>query len=162
MTISIPEQLDATRLLTPDQFEGVARTVRDNNPGMEGALAQRIVTEALKYVAVCAPAPTVPLRPSRVVDEGWHALILHTALYADLCTRLGRFVHHYPEAPDATRHDPGALARTVKAIKSAGYPVDAPLWGGPSDSGITVAAGCEHSDPGQCGQVPDCGNTGPN
>lgn len=56
--------------------------MRDNNPDMNDATAQRIVTEALKFVAAAAQFPTVKITPSNVVDEGWHALILHT-----YCTR---------------------------------------------------------------------------
>lgn len=91
---------DARTLLTPDGFGGVVATVRDNNPDLPDATARRIVVEALKFVAAAAQFPTVKITPSNVVDEGWHALILHTDLYKKLCDRLGRFVHHWPERPD--------------------------------------------------------------
>ncbi|WP_078966665.1 phage major capsid protein [Streptomyces sp. WM6378] len=72
-----------------------AATVTDNNPDMDEATAERIATEALKYVAAAAQFPTVHIQPSKVVDEGWHALILHTQLYAKLCEGLGHFVNHW-------------------------------------------------------------------
>ncbi|WP_246337916.1 hypothetical protein [Streptomyces harbinensis] len=68
-------------LLTPAAFEGVVATVIDNNPGMEERTAERIVTEALKFVEAAARFPNDNITPSNVVDEGWHALILHTHLY---------------------------------------------------------------------------------
>ncbi|MFE9372504.1 glycine-rich domain-containing protein [Streptomyces sp. NPDC006711] len=98
---------------------------------MSEATAERIVTEALKYVAAAAKFPTVPIQPSKVVDEGWHALILHTRLYARLCEGLGHFVNHFPERPGPERHDPNVLTRTVALLEQAGFTVDAELWTGP-------------------------------
>ncbi|MFI1676542.1 glycine-rich domain-containing protein [Streptomyces sp. NPDC020607] len=141
-------------LLTPDGFGGVVATVRDNNPDMPDATAQRIVVEALKFVAAAAQFPTVKITPSNVVDEGWHALILHTNLYAKLCERLGRFVHHWPERPDEERHDLHALTRTVALIEQAGYSVDGELWTGPTKALVAVAANCSHTPkPGGCGPI---------
>ncbi|CAM5336369.1 putative protein OS=Streptomyces rimosus subsp. rimosus (strain ATCC / DSM 40260 / JCM 4667 / NRRL 2234) OX=1265868 GN=SRIM_028980 PE=4 SV=1 [Streptomyces rimosus subsp. rimosus] len=129
---------DVRALLTPAAFGGVVATVIDNNPGMDEATATRIVAEALKFVDAAATFPTVKITPSRVVDEGWHALILHTAPYATVCERLGRFVHHYPERPDPGRHDPHALTRTAALIEQAGHSVDGELWTGPAKA----SSGC--------------------
>ncbi|MFI9645983.1 hypothetical protein ACIHAA_06750 [Streptomyces sp. NPDC052040] len=60
------------------------------------------------------------MAPSRIVDEGWHALILHTAMYAELCERLGSFVHHYP-GYDPTHYDPPVLDRTREKITALGW-----------------------------------------
>ncbi|SHL60752.1 hypothetical protein SAMN05216268_105238 [Streptomyces yunnanensis] len=157
-----PEVSSARGLLAPEAFPGVVDTILDNNPGMERDVAEQIVAEALKFVAACARFPGERLRPSRVVDEGWHALILHTGVYAGLCRSLHRFVHHVPERPDTTRHSPGALARTQEAIKAAGYEPDPLMWTGPADGTIPVAATCEHSEPPPAGCGADCSNTGPN
>ncbi|WKX68632.1 hypothetical protein [Streptomyces sp. XD-27] len=115
-------------LLAPDAFRGVVATVMDNNPGMEEPMAGRVVEEALKFVAAAAKFPTAPLRPSRMVDEGWHALILHTALYAELCARLGQFVHHYPDGPGTPDHAPDGHLGTVALIEEAGFSADKELW----------------------------------
>ncbi|MFF1381013.1 glycine-rich domain-containing protein [Streptomyces sp. NPDC058308] len=145
---------DARALLTPDGFEGVVATVRDNNLDMPDATAQRIVVEALKFVAAAAQFPKAKITPSNVVDEGWHALILHTNLYTKLCERLGRFVDHWPERPDEERHDPHALTRTVALIEQAGYGVDGELWTGPTRALVAVAANCSHTPkPGGCGPI---------
>ncbi|GAA3374758.1 hypothetical protein [Streptomyces racemochromogenes] len=145
---------DARSLITAEEFEGVAATVRDNNPDMAPADAERIVEEALKFVAAAAARPG-GMRPSRTVDEGWHALILHTRVYARVCASLGRFVHHIPERPDPTRHDPSALDRTQANIVAAGFTVDRTLWLAPI-KGMPVAAGCEHSQ--NCGDGECSGN----
>ncbi|MEU7182410.1 MULTISPECIES: glycine-rich domain-containing protein [Streptomyces] len=145
---------DARTLLTPAGFESVAATVTDNNPDMADATAERIVTEALKYVAAAAQFPTVYIQPSKVVDEGWHALILHTQLYARLCEGLGHFVNHFPERPGPERHDPNVLTRTVALIEQAGFTVDSELWTGPAKPLVGVAANCSHTPvPGGCGPI---------
>lgn len=130
--------------LTRDQLDAVITTVLDNNPGMERDLAARIVAEGIKFVVAGAKSPTKALAPSRVVDEGWHALILHTQLYADLCARHGRFVHHHP-GYDPENFDPNILARTQETIELSGYTIDVELWAGPRDGRIPVAANCQHS-----------------
>ncbi|BCK67168.1 hypothetical protein Srufu_011210 [Streptomyces libani subsp. rufus] len=132
-------------LISPAAYLSVAGTVQDNNPGMDGAMAQRIADEGLKFVATCAATPDAPLAPSRVVDEGWHALILHTKVYEKLCASLGEFVHHYP-GYDPDNYDPTVLERTQDAIRTRGYDVDEELWRAPSDDElISVTAKCQHS-----------------
>ncbi|MEK8172247.1 hypothetical protein NKH77_32090 [Streptomyces sp. M19] len=145
---------DVIGLLHSDERAAVARTVRDNNPGMSQEMAERIVDEATKFVAVCAKNPHERLRPSRVVDEGWHALILHTALYTDFCRIFGRFVHHTPESPDPARHDPDALTRTQEHIVASGFTVDDALWLAPTDETIPVAASCSHGPGSPEGRAP--------
>lgn len=138
--------VSARALLTDAQFNDVRATILDNNPGMEPDLAGRILTDALAFVATAARNPRRGIAPSRVVDEGWHALILHTALYERLCQSLGLFVHHLPERPDPARHNPATDERTIDLIRQTGYTVDLELWAGPEDNRIAVAAKCKHSD----------------
>ncbi|MFB7930441.1 glycine-rich domain-containing protein [Streptomyces sp. NPDC056039] len=133
-------------LITDKQFDSCRRTVMDANPSMTEELAGRIVEEGLKFVAVCSRNPGVGLAPSRIVDEGWHALILHTAIYTDLCQSLGgEFVHHFP-GYDPTNYDPPILDRTREKITELGWDVDTQLWGPPSDETLaSVAAKCQHA-----------------
>ncbi|WP_032919159.1 hypothetical protein [Streptomyces rimosus] len=135
-------------LISAAAHVSIVSTVKDNNPGMDVPTAARITDESLKFVSACAAEPDAPLAPSRVVDEGWHALILHTAVYEDLCTSLGRRVHHYPGyAPE--NYDPAILERTQDAIRAVGYDVDLDLWGPPAGAELdTVAAQCRHAPPG--------------
>ncbi|MFD9368762.1 glycine-rich domain-containing protein [Streptomyces sp. NPDC060020] len=145
---------NARALLTDAQFSGVLATVLDNNPGMDLTMGSRIVVEALKFVAAASRFPTVRIAPTREVDEGWHALILHTHLYQSLTTRLGRMVHHFPERPDPSRHDPDVLTRTVALIEQAGYTPDPELWLAPAKALVSVAANCSHTPvPGGCGPI---------
>ncbi|MFI8104847.1 glycine-rich domain-containing protein [Streptomyces sp. NPDC086023] len=160
-TTATTTSLDARRLISPAEFEGVVATVLDNNEGMAPADAERITEEAIKFVATAARGRG-GMRPSRTVDEGWHALILHTRVYAALCRRVGRFVHHIPERPDPTRHDPSALEATQARITAAGYEVDRTLWLGPSNGSVPVAAGCEHTSCGDSNCEANCSETHPN
>jgi hypothetical protein len=138
-------------VLASAEFDGVVRTVLDNNPGMPRDTAARIVSEALKFVVAGARFPGLALAPSRVVDEGWHALILHTRLYATLCGRHGGFVHHTP-GYDPTHFDPSILDRTRFAIARAGYETDPALWRSPADRTVGVAASCQHAP--ECAILP--------
>ncbi|MEH0445404.1 hypothetical protein QA811_17530 [Streptomyces sp. B21-102] len=139
----------ARMLITDEEFASCRNTVMDGNPAMAEEMAGRIVEEGLKFVAACSRNPGVGLAPSRIVDEGWHALILHTATYADLCQRLGgTFVHHYP-GWDPTNYDPPILDRTREKITDLGWEADPQLWGPPTDETlVSVAAKCQHA--------PDC------
>ncbi|AOP45677.1 hypothetical protein [Streptomyces lydicus] len=68
----------ARKLLTDDQFVAVRSTVQTDNPDITAEDAAAVVTEALAFVATCVLFPAASLVPSRMVDAGWHALILHT------------------------------------------------------------------------------------
>ncbi|MFF9199941.1 glycine-rich domain-containing protein [Streptomyces sp. NPDC014779] len=160
-TTTSPAVRDAASLLSRTEFDGVTATVLGNNKGMSEADARRIVEEALKFVAAAAQFPG-GMRPSKTVDEGWHALILHTRVYQQLCRNLGRFVHHVPERPDPTRHDPTALERTQARIVEAGYEVDRTLWLGPSNGSVPVAASCEHAGCGDANCEANCSDAHPN
>ncbi|GAA2959635.1 hypothetical protein GCM10020227_28560 [Streptomyces flavovirens] len=146
--MSVPMPVIARGLIRDERFASCRDTVVDANPAMSVELAARVVEEALKFVAACSRNPGVGLAPSRVVDEGWHALILHTAVYAELCDELGSFVHHFP-GYDPTTYDPDVLNRTRHLIGELGYTADPELWGPPTDElAASVAAKCQHA--------PDC------
>ncbi|WP_259316710.1 hypothetical protein [Kitasatospora xanthocidica] len=126
-------------------LDSVVATVLGNNDGMALTMAQRIVREAVAFVVTGALRPTQAMAPSRIVDEGWHALVLHTKVYAELCGRFGRFVHHSPGF-DPDNFDPDILERTQEAIKAAGFDVDEELWRAPGDEDlVSVAANCQHA-----------------
>ncbi|MGW4652525.1 glycine-rich domain-containing protein [Kitasatospora sp. NPDC004289] len=141
-----PGPMAPDALLGQATLASVTNTVLDANPGMTTTMAGRIVSQALAFVATAATAPHHRgMAPSRIVDEGWHALIVHTEAYAELCSRLGRFIHHTPGwSPDL--YDPNILEYTQDLIRAAGYDVDAELWRAPHDTGlVSVAAQCQHA-----------------
>jgi hypothetical protein len=133
------------RELIGGHFGNVRKTVLDANPHMSEDMAGRIVDEGIKFVAACAQNPDVGMAPSRVVDEGWHALLLHSALYGELCDRFGSFVHHYP-GWDPSHYDPAILDRTRELIARAGFDIDPDLWGPPGEGfPASVSAKCQHA-----------------
>ncbi|MFJ2646067.1 glycine-rich domain-containing protein [Streptomyces sp. NPDC087420] len=136
---------DAKSLLTADQFAGVRATVMDANSGMAASLAGRIVEQAVAFVATSARFPEARIAPSPVVDEGWHALVLDTQLYATLCEAVGGFVHHYPQGPEPSGYDPELTAYTLTVMTNAGYGPDMDLWQGPGANEIAVGATTWHT-----------------
>jgi hypothetical protein len=124
----------ARSLVGDEEFSHVVATVFGDNEGMEQRAAERIVEEALKFVATCAATNGQGMRPSRAVDKGWHALILHTHTYERLCSRLGRFVHHRLDKPASAGARTEALDRTQELMAQAGYEPDRTLWLQPSGS----------------------------
>ncbi|NUP53424.1 MAG: hypothetical protein HOW97_39805 [Catenulispora sp.] len=132
-------------LVSEATFDSVVSTVLDNNAGMAVNMAERIVTEAIAFVVTGARTPRLAMAPSRTVDEGWHAFIVHTEAYAELCAREGAFVHHSPGF-DPENFDPDILEQTQDAIRAAGFKVDPELWRPPTDDSIvSVAANCQHA-----------------
>lgn len=134
MTTSL--KTSALDLITPEQARAVAALViRDNPEITDQAAALSIVDEALKFVAAAAKHPADPkVRPSRRVDMGWHALILHTVIYVQLCQQLGRFVHHVPEGPETRRVVSVTQDDTIEVIREMGYEPNMDLWGGVGDA----------------------------
>lgn len=152
---------NARALLSDAEFDAVTATVMDNNQGMDYPMAGRIIEQALAFVATAARYRTARIAPSRVVDEGWHALLLHTDTYAALCDRLGGFVHHYPERPDPQRQTQQIIDRTTALIEEVGHAVDYDLWRLPTNELVSVAADCGHTPPGGCAPIGPTPRPGP-
>jgi hypothetical protein len=106
-----------------------ARVAAEEN--LPGPRAERVMEQALAFLAACALHPGAGLSPSQQVDPGWHAFLTYTREYAAFCERVaGRFIHHVPtDTPGAAITDPAAaIGATVAAMRAAGLPVDAELW----------------------------------
>ncbi|MCG8917511.1 hypothetical protein L6E12_17140 [Actinokineospora sp. PR83] len=121
---------------------------------MDRSLAERVVDQALAFLAACAVNTADPLAPSELVDVGWHTFILHTRDYAQFCHRIaGRFIHHVPTS-EYDRNADGdnaraTLVRTVEAIERTGLALDEDLWS-TSGSKCQKCSGCHngcHDDP---------------
>ncbi|MFJ3633886.1 hypothetical protein [Streptomyces sp. NPDC090112] len=118
----------ARGLLSADDFTIVTATLARRHPELGRAAAEQRIVEALRFVATMARGGGDGLVPSGPVDAGWHALIGNTAIYAELCARLGTFVHHYPDVTGAGAPAPGWRKRTTAAIEAAGFDVRRELW----------------------------------
>ncbi|HVK24272.1 MAG TPA: hypothetical protein VM677_23200 [Actinokineospora sp.] len=103
----------------------VARLVREGKHRQGRAVL--IVDQTLAFLGACAVNTGEPLSPSPLVDEGWHAFVLHTREYAEFCRMIaGRFLHHRPS--DEPRFGTDHLDRSKRAIHRAGYLVRDELW----------------------------------
>ncbi|MGI5369713.1 glycine-rich domain-containing protein [Streptomyces iakyrus] len=121
---------DPRRLLGAEMRETLASNMLDKFPQLTPEKADRGVGQMLAFLAACAYADR-PLSPSPLVDDFWHAFLLHTQAYREFCeTKFGRFLDHQPGFLDRAEHGGGKAlrARTVDAITLAGYEIDLEFW----------------------------------
>ncbi|MGW2547644.1 glycine-rich domain-containing protein [Kitasatospora sp. NPDC001574] len=96
--------------------------------GAPAQYADRIVDQALAFLATVAEQEGRPLVPSAAVDFGVHAFVLHTRDYSEWCERFaGRFIHHNPR-PERGGRERADLGRTIEAMEDAGFAVDLKVW----------------------------------
>ncbi|MGW6732703.1 glycine-rich domain-containing protein [Streptomyces sp. NPDC055013] len=139
---------DPKAYVTPDVWEReVALLLR--NPENTRELAEAKFGQAIAYLVTCGENPDLLMGPSEQVDEAWHSFMLDSIPYHHFTSRhFGRYIHHVPELAgvavgvlcltddEVTRdgHEPRTggplvLERTIRAIKTAGFEIDADLWG---------------------------------
>ncbi|WP_406089519.1 glycine-rich domain-containing protein [Kitasatospora purpeofusca] len=151
MSLVHTERITGRTLVDDRLFERLTHQVaRDHR--LETRLAERVVDQALAFLGACATNPGAALAPSRLVDHGWHAFLLHTHEYAAFCDRIaGRFLHHRPEVGGARANDVGVA--TTTALRAAGYQVDPELWAASADcSEGSGGDGSDTSGSGGCAQ----------
>ncbi|MFJ5973997.1 glycine-rich domain-containing protein [Streptomyces sp. NPDC093060] len=131
-------------LVSPELFARLADFCAEEY-GHERSMAERIMSEAITlcYVMGSTNAGDV-MAPSKAVDPGWHAFMLHTEDYAKWCTEnFGYFLHHRPNSKVRTQ---GLMVDVVGRIRAEGFEADERLWG--------TAAEC--NAPACCGDGPCC------
>jgi hypothetical protein len=123
-------------LIPAEQFDRLTARITAEHHDIDQANAERIMDQALAFLAAAGTHTDEPLSPAALVDVGWHTFILYTREYAEFCDRVaGRFIHHAPhDTPDRDTPQAGGIARTLAAIQTAGYLTDAGRW--------TVSAEC--------------------
>lgn len=129
MATVTPGAVSARSLVTEGLFERLTQHIVHER-GADRRFAERVVDQALAFLAACARNRGQSLVPSPAVDIGWHMFILHTREYAAFCRDIaGGFIHHVPEDDESEAgEDACDLRRTVAAIRAAGYQVDEELW----------------------------------
>jgi len=146
MTNATTQDLAGRDLISDGLFARLTKRIVSDDGG-DLSTAERVVDQALAYLATCART-TEPLSPSRMVDLGWHTFILYTREYAAFCQRVaGRFIHHVPSDSGPPTPTAGSRERTVAAIRAAGYRIDPDLW---TSTGTCTqcSEGCTHSGGG--------------
>lgn len=144
MTVTATVRLTGRSLVTDELFDRLtARVMKDE--GHDMAMAARVADQSLAFLGTCAAHRGQPLSPSRLVDPGWHAFILHTREYRTFCRRVaGRFIDHVPDGPGEPAAD---LGRTVATMRMAGYTVDDELWNASGNASCTGCVNGCHDDP---------------
>jgi len=121
---------DARTLISTELRETLVDNMRAKFPQLTEEKAARGVGQMLAFLAACAYSEK-PLSPSPLVDDFWHAFLLHTKAYREFCEEnFGRFLDHQPGYLDPEEHGGGKVlrARTVDAITLAGYEIDLEFW----------------------------------
>lgn len=121
---------DARSLISTELRETLVVNMSDKFSQLTEEKADRGVGQMLAFLAACDYADR-PLSPSPLVDDFWHAFLLHTKAYAEFCEqRFGRFLHHQPGFLDREEHGGGKILRavTVDSITLAGYEIDMEFW----------------------------------
>jgi hypothetical protein len=85
------------------------------------------ILEFRRYLALRLLSPDPVMMLSADVDEVWHASILFTRLYANLCQRVfGHFLHHDPETEPIA--DPSAEWRVFEERYTVLFGPPGALW----------------------------------
>lgn len=110
-------------------------------------IAARIMDQAIGFLVVAADSgANGPYSPSEQVDIGWHAFLMYTREYADLCRRIaGRMIHHAPSDVPGVNYGTGNVIRTVAAMQVRGLFVDMALWPSAADCGYCSGDSCSGS-----------------
>ncbi|MEV1079852.1 hypothetical protein AB0I98_16645 [Streptomyces sp. NPDC050211] len=122
--------IDARSLISEEMRSTLVANMCDKFPQLTEEKADRGVGQMLAFLAACAYSER-PLSPSPLVDDFWHAFLLHTKAYREFCAEtFGRFLDHQPGYLDPEEHGGGKAlrARTVDAITLAGYEIDMEFW----------------------------------
>lgn len=119
------------------------RIVKDE--GIEPALAERIMDQALGFLLLCGQnTSSKSYSPSKQVDIGWHTFILYTREYQQFCKRVaGRFIHHEPSDVPGVDYGTGNMIRTAEAMKAHGIVVDEGLWNQQATNGSGCSGDCK-------------------
>lgn len=87
----------------------IPRLIKEQN--MDEETASGVVREAKRMLFLSALGHR-PISPSKIVDLGWHEMLMFTRFYKDFTDFIGRFVHH---DPSPGRPGGGSWYETTKA-----------------------------------------------
>ncbi|MGC5400570.1 glycine-rich domain-containing protein [Streptomyces sp. DT20] len=121
---------DARNLIGAKLRATLVSNMQAKFPKLTDDKADRGVGQMIAFLAAGAYSDT-PLSPSPLIDDFWHAFLLHTQAYQNFCSgTIGKFVHHQPGFLDKEEHGGGKAlrARTVDAIVTAGFVIDMAFW----------------------------------
>lgn len=146
MTITLERPVTVADLAPEDVRDRLAAYIVREHPEFTHKFAVRLVLEAAAFQAASAAHPGIVMAPSKLVDHGWHAWIMHTRDRDVLMQRIGADVPHVPDLPGEEPGDRTAIRHaTLNAIEAAGFAIDQELWASPSAECTQCHAGCSDS-----------------
>jgi hypothetical protein len=75
-------------LIPAEQFDRLTARITAEHHDIDQANAERIMDQALAFLAAAGTDTDEPLSPATLVDVGWHTFILYTREYAEFCDRV--------------------------------------------------------------------------
>lgn len=119
--------------------------------------SKRIIEGSIQFLEMCGRYD-IGFVPSKLIDEGWHIMILHTKDYQDWCKKkFGIFMHHEPNFRGRLKT---TSFDTVKFMKKHGIKYDKDLWEGRNKSGACSPCfldGCDSIPKNNKPCTPYCG-----
>lgn len=117
---------EALAAISPENQRRITARMRKEHSLTED-VAESTLREAVRFVTMAVLNPVETFAPSKEVDIGWHALLMYTRAYHDLCAALGKsFIHHEPNDREV-RHT-GAYPATIQFMQKHGISFDDALW----------------------------------
>jgi len=131
MTSTVATLRDPRTCVSSEVWEREIRLImRDHT--MDRELAERTFGQTVAYLVTSAENPDTPMGPTPDVDKGVHSFVLDTTRYWSFCLlHAGTYLHHVPHLPEDRADQPQVLHATIRAIRAAGFPLDAELWAAP-------------------------------
>jgi hypothetical protein len=81
----------------------IRHRIQQEQPALDEAAIDRCLDGLRRFFMLHQPRVRPLGMPSRGVDLVWHAFLLDTRAYAEFCAKaFDTFLHHMPDAPDAT------------------------------------------------------------
>ncbi len=140
---------DKMKILDNWNFSGVERFMREREGYTDAKFLAGLIDEYRKFMAISAVHATIknPVIMSSVVDPVWHAHILFTRDYRNMCNAIADgYLNHEPAFPDElSKLGPGYEYTLRLYLDSFGVPPKE-YW--PDFAQICGTSGCACSGPG--------------
>ncbi|WHT22610.1 hypothetical protein N8J89_16555 [Crossiella sp. CA-258035] len=136
---------DARDYLPAAQWDRLVTLIRRDHH-LDRALSERILGQTIAFLITCCRNPGLSLRPSPMVDLGWHTFLHDTPAYWEFSQlHNGEYIHHIPDLTENDPESPLALRATIQAMRDSGFIVDEELWAGQAADCNQCYAGCSNS-----------------
>ena len=88
------------------------------NPDLVQQNVESLKQEYINYMFLASVSDKTLAVPSKVVDDIWHAHLLHNKSYEEFCALLGKMIYHNPTSDETT---PEQKAQTMQNLIDSSY-----------------------------------------